>query len=123
MKVSAGWEKLAGSLRDKRRYFAYRSRVKQLPAPYRSALEALERYLLCYGVLHRGDVIVAMHEDLADLFERAAADGTPIRAVVGEDPVAFAEDFLQNYSDGQWINRERARLNEAIDRAETQGAR
>ncbi|MFI6793991.1 hypothetical protein [Streptosporangium canum] len=32
-----------------------------------------------------------MFEDLADLFEQAAADGTPIREIVGEDPVEFVE--------------------------------
>ena len=55
-------------------------------------------------------------EDLADLFEQAAADATPIRAVVGEDPVAFAETFFRNYSDGQWINKERERSVTAIER-------
>ena len=29
----------------------------------------------------------------------------------------FAETFLQNYSEGQWINKERERLINAIDRA------
>jgi DNA-binding ferritin-like protein (Dps family) len=38
-----------------------------------------------------------MLEDLADLFEQGAADGTPLRDVVGEDPVEFAEAFLANY--------------------------
>jgi DNA-binding ferritin-like protein (Dps family) len=59
---------------------------------------------------------MSMLEDLADLFEQAAADGTPIRAVVGEDPVEFAETFFGNYSDGQWISRERDRSVTAIER-------
>ena len=37
-------------------------------------------------------------EDLADLFEQAAADGTPIREIVGKDPVEFVEAFAENYS-------------------------
>ena len=41
-----------------------------------------------------GDSAAAMFEDLADLFEQAAADGTPIREIVGEDPVEFVEAFL-----------------------------
>jgi DNA-binding ferritin-like protein (Dps family) len=57
-----------------------------------------------------------MLEDLADLFEQSAANGTPIRALTGENPVEFAETFLQNYSEGQWINKERERLINAIDR-------
>ena len=58
-----------------------------------------------------------MLEDLADLFEQGAASGTPIREIVGEDPVEFAEAFLQNYPRGQWIIRERERLTSAIERA------
>ena len=57
-----------------------------------------------------------MLEDLADLFEQSAANGTPVREIVGEDPVEFAEAFLRNYPEGQWIGRERERLTNAIDR-------
>ena len=42
-------------------------------------------------------------EDLADLFERAAADGTPIREIVGEDPVEFVEALVQNYEPGEMV--------------------
>ena len=45
------------------------------------------------------------------------AKGTPIREIVGEDPVEFAEAFLQNYPRGQWIIRERERLSSTIGRA------
>ncbi len=41
--------------------------------------------------------------------------GTPIRAIVGEDPVEFAEAFRRNYPVGQWIIRERERLTQAIE--------
>ena len=63
-----------------------------------------------------GDSLTSMLEDLADLFEQSAANGTPVREVVGEDPVEFAEAFLRNYPEGQWISRERERLTNAIDR-------
>ena len=82
---------------------------------YRTAVDALERYLMYFGPADGGSA-AAMFEDLADLFEQAAADGTPVRAIVGEDPVEFAEAFLRNYPGGQWINRERERLTNAIDR-------
>jgi DNA-binding ferritin-like protein (Dps family) len=55
-----------------------------------------------------------MFDDLLDLFEQSAADGTPIREIVGEDPVEFLEAFVQNYPDGQWRLKERKRLNNAI---------
>ena len=102
---------------EKRRWRQYKSRKRQLPASYHTAIDALERYLTYFGAITKGDILVSMLEDLLDLFEQSAASGTPVRAVVGDDPVEFAETFLQNYSEGQWINKERARLTSAINRA------
>jgi DNA-binding ferritin-like protein (Dps family) len=62
-----------------------------------------------------------MLDDLAELFEQSAANGTPIRDVVGTDPVEFAETFLRNYPQGSWIARERERLTTAVDRAASGG--
>jgi len=101
---------------EKRRYRQYKARARQLPANYHTAIDALERYLMYFGAITKGDTLLSMLEDLADLFEQSAASGTPIRAVVGDDPVEFAEAFLQNYSEGRWINKERERLTKAIDR-------
>lgn len=113
-------EKIAGDFGDKRRWREYKARAKALPAPYRTSLSALERYLTYFGGISNGGIMMTMLEDLADLFERAAVDGTPVRAVVGEDPVDFAETFLRNYSDGQWIAKERRRLVKAIEDAESE---
>jgi DNA-binding ferritin-like protein (Dps family) len=105
-----------GWIEQKKRYRQYKARTRQLPENYRTAIEALDRYLMYFGLIAKGASLVAMLEDLADLFEQSAANGTPIREIVGEDPVEFAETFLQNYSEGQWINKERERLTNAIDR-------
>ncbi|MFC7405155.1 DUF1048 domain-containing protein [Georgenia alba] len=119
--MAARWiEMLTGSLEDKKRYRAAKARLKALPEGYRTAAEALERYVMYAGAIEKSDVFLQMTDDLADLFEQAAADRTPVRDVVGDDPVEFAETFLANYADGQWINKERARLADAIDRAEHQ---
>ena len=105
---------------DKRRWRGYKARTRQLPANYRTAVEALERYLMYFGPAD-GDSAASMFDDLADLFEQAAADGTPIREIVGEDPVEFVETFLENYTKGGWVTRERERLTSAIGRAEEGG--
>jgi DNA-binding ferritin-like protein (Dps family) len=105
---------------DKRRWRKYKARARQLPENYRTAVDAIERYLM-YFVPADGDSAASMFEDLADLFEQAAADGTPIREIVGEDPVEFVEAFVQNYSKGGWVPaRERERLTSAIERAEAE---
>jgi DNA-binding ferritin-like protein (Dps family) len=117
--MAAEWiEKITGSLEQKKQYRQYKARKEQLPANYRTAIEALERYLMYFGSITKGDVLLSMLDDLADLFEQSAANGTPIRAIVGNDPVEFAEEFLRNYTQGQWINKERERLITAIARAE-----
>ena len=105
-----------GWIKQKRRYRQYKARTEQLPAKYRTAIDALERYLTWFGP-GKADSIQAMLDDLADLFEQSAANGIPVRAIVGEDPVEFAETFLRNYPEGGWITRERERLTNAIDRA------
>ncbi len=114
--MNMGWiEQVTGSLEQKKQYRQYKARKEQLPANYRTAIDALERYLTYFGAISKGDVLLSMLGDLAELFEQSAANGTPIREVVGEDPVEFAEEFLRNYAEGQWINKERERLTNAID--------
>jgi DNA-binding ferritin-like protein (Dps family) len=102
---------------EKRQWREYKARVKHLPPSYRTAVDALERYLMYFG---GGGDGTAMFADLIDLFEQAAADGTGIREIVGEDPVEFIETFAGNYPKGQWIIRERKRLTTAIDHAATE---
>ena len=115
----AKWiEALTGSLEQKKQYRQDRARIDALPEPYGAAAKALQRYLTYYGGVTDGETLVAMVGDHVDLWERAAADGTPVRAIVGDDPVEFAEAFAQAYSGKQWIDKERARLNKAIDDAE-----
>jgi DNA-binding ferritin-like protein (Dps family) len=98
----------------KRRWWAYKARLRQLPANYRSVLEAVERYLHYAGGLDNSSAVV---EDLLELFEQAAARGTPVREVVGDDPVEFVEAFVRNYEEGSWRVRERERLISAVARA------
>jgi DNA-binding ferritin-like protein (Dps family) len=99
------------------RWRAHTARTRQLPASYRTAVEALERYLMYCGPGGDGARAESMFEDLVDLFEQSAANRTSIRQIVGEDPVEFLEAFVRNYPDGQWRIRERKRLISAIERA------
>ena len=108
-------------IEQKRHYRQYKARIEQLPASYRTAVAGLERYTNYLGGLGDADSILSMLDDLADLFEQAAANGTPIREIVGADPVEFAEAFLRNYPAGHWITRERERLTRAVEQAEAEG--
>jgi DNA-binding ferritin-like protein (Dps family) len=115
----AKWiETLTGSLEQKKQYKQDKARIDGLPEPYGTAAKAMHRYFLYYGGITDGDALITMFGDLADLWERAAVDGTPVREIVGDDPVEFAETFAQAYVSKQWIDKERARLTKAIEDAE-----
>ena len=117
--MAAKWiETLTGSLEQKKQYKQYQARIEALPEPYVTAAQAFHRYFMYYGGITDGDTLLAMFGDSADLWERAAADGTPLREIVGDDPVEFAETFAQAYAGKKWIDKERAHLTKAIEDAE-----
>ena len=112
------FEVFTGSLDLKRQYKQYRLRIDALPEPYRAAAKAIQRYYMYYGGFLDDKTAMKMWGDFVDLWERAAADETPLRAIVGENPVEFAETFVNAYAGKQWIDKERARLTKAVEEAE-----
>ncbi len=118
--MAAKWiELVTGSLEQKKQYRQYKARLDALPEPYAAAAKALYRYFMYNGgAVMDGEVALTMMGDFVELWERAAADGTPVRAIVGDDPVEFADAFVQAYAGKRWIDKERARLTSAIDDAE-----
>lgn len=111
------FERLTGSLEDKRQYRQLQAREKALPTEHRKTSAALWRYLTYRGGITRSDELIQMYGDLIELMERAGADHMPVQEVIGEDPVEFAEDFLANYTDSQWINKEKDRLRKVVGEA------
>lgn len=117
--MAAKWiETITGSLEQKKQYRQYKARVQALPEPYRGAAKAFERYFMYNGGITDGDTLVTMLTDFADMWERAAIDGTPISELVGGDPIDFAETYTESYGGTKWIDKERARLIKAVQEAE-----
>jgi DNA-binding ferritin-like protein (Dps family) len=118
--MAARWiELVTGSLEQKKQYKQYRARIEALPEPYAAVAKALHRYFMyAGGVVIDGETTLKMMGDFVDLWERAAADGTPVRAIVGEDPVEFADSFVQAYVGKRWTDKEKARLIRAVEEAE-----
>jgi DNA-binding ferritin-like protein (Dps family) len=116
--MAAKWiELVTGSLEQKKQYKQYKARIEALPEPYGTVAKALQRYFMYYEGVTDGETALTMLGDFADLWERAAADGTSVGEIVGDDPVEFAETFAQAYTGTQWIDKERARLTKAINDA------
>ena len=117
--MAAKWlETLTGSLEQKKQYRQDKARMDALPGPYKTAASAMHRYLMYYGGITDGDTLTALFGGLADLWEQAAADATPIREITGGDPVEFAETFAQAYGGKLWIDKERQRLIDSMGEAE-----
>ncbi|MBO3663422.1 DUF1048 domain-containing protein [Microbacterium stercoris] len=110
-------EILTGSLEQKKQYKQTVARMDALPEPYKTAAKSMHRYFMYQGGVTDGDTLTQMFTDLVDLWERAAIDGTPVREIVGDDAVEFAEQFTLAYGGQRWIDKERARLTKAIDDA------
>lgn len=112
-------ELIVGDFGQKKKWREYKARVKQLPGSYQEVARGLERYVMHFGAVDDGPTLVRMFEDLADLLEQSAADATPIRDLVGDDPAAFMETFLDTYRGAgrSRVERERDRLAATIDRA------
>lgn len=111
-------ELVTGSLEQKKQYRQIKNRLDALPEPYNGVAKALNRYLMYNGGIVDGDTILTMMTDFVELWERAAADGAAVREIVGDDPVEFADAFAAAYVGTRWIDKERARLTEAVDAAE-----
>lgn len=122
--MAAKWiEALTGSLEQKKQYRQDKARIDGLSEPWSTAGKGMYRYLIYTSDVTDGDLLVRMLGDLADLWERAAADGTPVREIVGDDPVEFAETFAESYTGKRWIDKERARLAKAVEDAEREERR
>ncbi|MEV4736721.1 MULTISPECIES: DUF1048 domain-containing protein [unclassified Microbacterium] len=116
--MAAKWiELITGPLEQKKQYRDAKKRIDALPEPYRTVANAQHRYTMYYGGITDGDTLVQIFLDLADLWERAAVDETPIADIVGDDPVEYAESYAEAYGGTQWVDKERARLIEAVDDA------
>lgn len=117
--MASKWiEAVTGSLEQKKQYRQYKARLEALPEPYNAVAKAVQRYFMYNGGVEDGATLITMMGDFVELWERAATDGTPVRDIVGEDPVEFAEAFAEAYTGKRWIDKERARLTASVEAAE-----
>lgn len=115
----AKWlETVTGSLEQKKQFKQNTARLKALPQPYARAAAGLQRYLMNQSGITEAETMISMYSDLADLLEGAAANGTALSELLGEDPAEFADDFAQAYGGKRWTDKERTRLAETISQAE-----
>lgn len=101
-------------IQDKKRYKRFLQATQALPAPYAETLQALQRYI--WNFAKSGAIMDAL-EALLHMFQESAAEGVPVRQVVGDDPVEFAENIMAQYPDDLWLVKYRDQLRRSVEEA------
>lgn len=108
------FEKLIGSLEDKREWRAMEKRAKELPSDYHNAYKAIQKYMWTTGGPSDWKDTHRIFTGLIDLFEQGAAEGKEVTDLTGEDVAAFCDDLIRD--EKTWSDKYRAKLNDAIRR-------
>ncbi|MBT2738941.1 DUF1048 domain-containing protein [Bacillus sp. ISL-7] len=109
------FEKIIGSLDDKREWREMEALAKALPSEYRNAYKAIQKYMWTAGGgptdwKDSSRIFVG----ILDLFEEGAAEGKKVTDLTGEDVAAFCDDLVKD--EQTWKDKYRKKLNDTIGR-------
>ncbi|ANS74324.1 hypothetical protein AWM70_06785 [Paenibacillus yonginensis] len=109
------FEKIIGSLDDKREWRALEARAKALPSEYRSAYKAIQKYMWTAGDSPTDwKDSSRIFAGILDLLEEGAAEGKKVTDLTGEDVAAFCDDLVKD--EQTWKDKYRKELNDTIGR-------
>ncbi|WP_458415429.1 DUF1048 domain-containing protein [Schinkia sp. CFF1] len=108
------FEKIIGSLEDKREWKAMEERAKALPSEYRNAYDAIKKYMWTSGGPSDWEDSSRIFGGIIDLFEEGAADGKKVTDLTGEDVAAFCDELVKDAK--TWRDKYRTKLNDTINR-------
>jgi DNA-binding ferritin-like protein (Dps family) len=109
------FEKIIGSLDDKREWRAMEARAKALPSEYRNAYKAIQKYMWTAGggpTDWKGTSRI--FGGILDLLEQGAAEGKKVTDLTGEDVAAFCDELVKD--EQTWKDKYRKKLNDTINR-------
>jgi DNA-binding ferritin-like protein (Dps family) len=109
------FEKIIGSLDDKREWKAMEARAKALPSEYRDAYKAIQKYMWTAGGGPTDwKATSRIFGGILDLFEEGAAEGKKVTDLTGEDVAAFCDELVKD--EQTWKDKYRKKLNDTINR-------
>ncbi|MEH6837135.1 DUF1048 domain-containing protein [Priestia megaterium] len=108
------FEKMIGSLDDKREWRAMEARAKSLPSEYRNAYKAIQKYMWTAGGPTDWKDSSRLFVGILELFEEGAAEGKKVTDLTGEDVAAFCDDLVKD--EKTWKDKYRKKLNDTIGR-------
>ncbi|MGP4062857.1 DUF1048 domain-containing protein [Halobacillus sp. H74] len=108
------FEKIIGSLDDKREWKAMEARAKKLPSEYYNAYKAIQKYMWTTGGSSDWKGMSRIFNGILDLFEEGAAENRKVTELTGEDVAAFCDELLKD--EETWRDKYRTKLNDSIGR-------
>ncbi|KLV25491.1 DUF1048 domain-containing protein [Niallia circulans] len=109
------FEKIIGSLEEKREWKAMETRAKALPGEYNSAYKAIQKYIWnAGGGPTDWEGSSRIFNGILDLFEAGAAEGKKVTDLTGEDVAAFCDELVKG--EQTWNDKYRKKLNDTIGR-------
>ncbi|SIS63451.1 DUF1048 domain-containing protein [Salimicrobium flavidum] len=106
------FEKITGTMADKREWKAMESRAKELPEEYYDAYKAIQKYLWTTGGLMDWKGARRIFGGILDLFEEGAAEGKTVTELIGEDVASFCDELVKD--EKKWSDKYREKLNDTI---------
>ena len=107
------FEKLIGSLEEKREWKAMEARAKALPSEYSNAYDAIKKYMWTTSGLSEWKDINRIFSSILELFEEGAASGKKITDLTGENVAAFCDELVKDTN--TWMDKYREKLNNKIN--------
>lgn len=104
------FEKIIGSLNDKREWKAMETRAEALPSEYRNAYKAIQKYMWTIGGLTEWEDMNRIFGGTLDLFEEGAAEGKKVTDLTGEDLSSFCDELVIDAK--TWKDKYRKKLND-----------
>ncbi|MBD3943539.1 DUF1048 domain-containing protein [Microbacterium sp. NEAU-LLC] len=95
----------------KKQWRAHVARVKALPPDYRIVYDEIQKYYFKVGPVGIDDGTLL--SGIVDFFEQGAADGKGVRALIGDDVAAFADELITDTP--TYADRYRASLGSGAD--------
>lgn len=102
-------------IEDKKRYKQFKSDVQALPEAYAQTLTALQTYIWNFA---KSGAMMNVLEEILHMFQESAAENVPVKQLIGDDPVEFAENIMAQYPEELWLIKYRTRLREQVKKAE-----
>lgn len=109
------FEKIIGSLEEKREWKAIEARGKALPNEYSKAYNAIKKYIWTSGGLSDSKEIIFIFDSILELLEDGAAEDKKVIDLMGEDVATFCDELMKGST--SWKDKHRNKLNDSISRS------